>query len=173
MLRIAAAALAALSLAACASVPNALDPQTRQSLFVKDATIAWAAPAPKAEPKPEYLTARDEFKSKLEAAVEQAFQGSPAGSQPVRFDIQVKTYNRVGAAMGNLIGGSNAVVADVSVVRESDGRVLGVYRDVMGMHAANGGLIGLAVQAATKPDIEGIMANNFAQTLRRRFDAKS
>jgi hypothetical protein len=172
MLRTAAVALAALSLAACASVPNALDVQTRHSLFVKDATIAWTAPL-KADPKPEYVAARDEFKAKLEAAVEQAFVGSPAGSQPVRFDIQVKTYNRVGAAMGNLIGGSNAVIADVSVVRESDGRVLGVYKDVLGMHGANGGIIGLAVQAATKPDIEGIMANNFAQNLRTRFDAKS
>jgi hypothetical protein len=75
--------------------------------------------------------------------------------------------------MGNLIGGSNAVLADVSVVRESDGKVLGVYRDVMGMHAANGGVIGLIAQAAMKPDIEGIMANSFAQNLRVRFDSKS
>jgi hypothetical protein len=171
MLRATAVALAALSLAACASVPNALDAQTRQSMFVKDATIAWAAPEPK-EAKPEFVAARDEFKAKLETAVEQAFVGSPAGSQPVRFDISIKRYSRVGAAMGNLIGGSNAVMADVSVVRESDGKVLGVYKDVMGMHAANGGVIGLIAQAAMKPDIEGIMANSFAQNLRTRFDSK-
>jgi hypothetical protein len=77
MLRATVVALAALSLAACASVPNALDAQTRQAMFVKDATIAWTAPDPK-EPKPEFISARDEFKTKLESAVEQAFQGSPA-----------------------------------------------------------------------------------------------
>jgi len=172
MLRAAAISLAALSLAACASVPNALDASTRQSVFVKDATIAWNTPAPKSEPNPEFVAGQEELKTKLEAAVEQAFQGSPAGSQPVRFDISVKRYSRVGAAMGNLIGGSNAVLADVSVVRETDGKVLGVYNDVMGMHASNGGVIGAIAQAVTKPDIEGIMANSFAQNLRARFDAK-
>lgn len=171
MLRATTIALAALSLAACASVPNPLDRPTRQSMFVKDATIAWTAPEPK-EVKPEYVAGRDELKAKLETAVEQAFAGSPAGSQGVRLDINIERYSRVGMAMGNLIGGANSVQADVSVVRESDGKVLGVYTDVVGFQASNGGIVGLIAQAAMKPDIEGIMANSFAQNLRTRFDAK-
>lgn len=171
MYRATAIALAGLSLAACASVPNPLDSQTRQSMFVKDATISWAAPGPKEE-KPEYVAGRDELKTKLEAAVEQAFAGSPAGSEAVRFEINVERYSRVGMAMGNLIGGANTVQADVSVVRERDGKVLGVYNDVVGMQASNGGVIGLVAQAAMKPDVEGIMANSFAQNLHTRFTAK-
>lgn len=172
MIRAVLAAAAMLALAACASVPNALDAQTRQSIFVKDAGVTWSVADAKVADKPEYQAGKAELLAKLEPAVEQAFKASPAGAEPVRFDINVKQYSRVGAAMGNLIGGSNMVVADVAVVRESDGRTLGTYKDVAGVFASNGGIIGAVVQAATKPDIEGIMANSFAQNLRARFDAK-
>lgn len=172
MLRALTALVAAAALTACASVPNPLDAPTRQSLFVKDATVAWAHEDGKAAENPAYVEGKTDFVQKLETAVENAFRASPAGSQPVRFDIKVKRYSRVGAAMGNLIGGANAATADVSVVRESDGQVLGVYTDVVGMHASNAGIIGAIAQGLMKPDIEGIMANNFAQNLRARFDAK-
>lgn len=172
MYRVAFACASVLALTACASVPNALDAQTRQSLFVKDAAVAWSVKDDKKVDNADYAAAKAEFLGKLEAAVESNFRASPAGADPVRFEIDVKRYNRVGAAMGNIIGGSNAVLADVKVVRESDGRQLGVYKDVIGMHASNGGIIGAVVQGITKPDIEGIMANSFAQNLRARFDAK-
>jgi hypothetical protein len=172
MYRVALACAAVLALSACASVPNALDAQTRQSLFVKDAAVAWSVKDDKKAEDADYAAHKAEFLGKLETSVENTFRASPAGSDPVRFQIDVKRYSRVGAAMGNLIGGSNAVVADVKVVRESDGRELGVYKDVVGMHASNGGIIGAVVQGITKPDVEGIMANSFAQNLRARFDAR-
>lgn len=172
MFRSILAAFAALTLTACASVPNALDAQTRQSIFVKDAAVGWSFDDAKQADKAAYVEGKTEFLGKLETAVEEAFKASPAGGEPVRFEIDVKRYSRVGAAMGNLIGGSNMAQADVSVVRETDGKVLGVYKDVVGLHASNGGVIGAIVQGVTKPDIEGIMANSFAQNLRVRFDAK-
>lgn len=103
--------------------------------------------------------------------MQQNFQASPSGSEPVDFVIDVKNYSRVGAAMGNIIGGSNAVIADVTVRRVSDGKVLGVYKNMVGMYASNAGLIGALAQSMMKPDIVGIMANTFAANLRARFNA--
>lgn len=170
MFRKTLAALALTALTACASTPNPIAAPARQAMFVKDVALAWNAPEP-AEAKPEYLAGKQELQERLEKAVEEAFRLSPAGSEPVVFQIDIKRYSRVGAAMGNLIGGSNMVVADVKVVRP-DGQVAGVYQDVTGVFASNGGIIGAVVQAASKPEIEGIMANSFAQNLRARFDAK-
>ena len=172
MFRKLAALAAVLSLAACASVPNPLTSEVRDGLFVKDAAVNWTVDESKRTPNEAYVAGKQEFVTKLEQAVEEQFRNSPSGAEPVRFEIDVKTYNRVGAAMGNLIGGSNAAIADVKVIRESDGQVLGVYENVMGMHASNAGIIGAVAQAMTKPDIEGIMANSFAVNLRNRFDAK-
>ena len=172
MLKKFAAVAAMLSLAACGMPPNALKPAQRNAIFVKDATIGWSIDDAKKTANAEYVAAKDEFAQKLEAAVEQEFRSSPSGAEPVVFKVNVKNYSRVGAAMGNLIGGSNMVIADVTVARESDGQVLGVYEDVMGMHASNGGVIGLVAQAVTKPDIEQIMANSFAATMRKRFESK-
>lgn len=164
------AALALTALTACASTPNPISASARQAMFVKDVGLAWNAPDP-AEPKPEFVAGKQELQERLEKAVEETFRLSPAGSEPVVFQIDIKRYSRVGAAMGNLIGGSNLVVADVKVVRP-DGQVAGVYQDVTGVFASNGGIIGAVVQGVTKPEIEGIMANSFAQNLRARFDAK-
>jgi hypothetical protein len=169
MFRVFAAALAALTLAACASVPNALDAPTRQAIFVKDVGVAWSFDDAKTADKPDYVAGKTDLEARLRNAVAGAFQTTPAGSDAVRFDVNVKRYSRVGAAMGNLIGGSNMVVADVTVVRIADNKTLGVYKNVTGVFASNGGIIGALVQAATKPDVVGIMANNFAQNLHNRF----
>ena len=173
MFRAAIAAFAALTLAACASVPNALDANTRQSLFVKDVAVAWTADDAKNAAKPEYVAGKTDLQARLQSAVEDTFRQSPAGSQAVRFDVDVTRYNRVGAVMGNVVGGANMVVADVKVVRLSDGKELGVYKNVAGVYASNGGILGAIVQAATKPDIVGLMANSFAQNLQKRFNAKA
>jgi hypothetical protein len=172
MFRAAVSALALLALTACASVPNALDAQTRQSVFVKEVGVGWSFDDAKVADKPEYVEGKTDLQARLKTAVEQTFKASPAGGEAVRFDINVDRYSRVGAAMGNIVGGSNSVVADVTVVRLSDNKTLGVYNDVTGVYASNGGLLGAVVQAAMKPDIVGIMANNFAQNLRARFDSK-
>lgn len=169
MLRLFAVALAALTLTACASVPNALDGQTRQGIFVKDVGVAWSFDDAKVADKPEYAAGKADLQARMKNAVAGAFTTSPAGSDAVRFDIDVKRYTRVGAAMGNLVGGANMVVADVTVVRIADNKTLGVYKDVPGIFASNGGVIGALVQAATKPDIVGVMANSFAQNLHSRF----
>ena len=172
MIRVALLGALLLALTACASTPNPLDAKARQALFVKDAEIAWSYDDAKNNDKPEYVAGKTEFTSKLETAVEQAFKVSPAGADPVKFVVDVKRYSRVGAAMGNIIGGSNMVTADVKVVRLADGSQVGVYKGVTGLFASNGGLLGAVVQGITKPDVEGVMANSFAQNLRARFDAK-
>ena len=171
--RIAAVAATAAMLSACVSAPpNPLDTATRQGTYVKDAAVIWSVDDTKRGDNPAYVEGKADVLAKLEAAVEEQFKTSPAGSVPVNFKIDVKSYSRVGAAMGNLIGGSNMVVADVTVVREADGAELGTYKAVTGMYASNGGLIGLAVQAASKPDVPQVMANSFATNLRARFDGK-
>jgi len=171
MLRKLAAVAALLVLAACATVPpNPLTATSRQAMYVKDVQTAWNLEA-KGNPKPK----TDEEKAKLEenngkldarlkAAVTDAFATSPAGSEPVTFKINIKQANP---------GFLGSVTADVSVIRISDGAELGVYKGVMGADTsgANGGLLGIAIAAAMKPDSIGIMSNNFATALRARFDA--
>ena len=166
------ALVAAVSLTACASTPNPLTPDVRSGLFVQDVALNWNVDETKREQSPAYVEGKQDLQTRLEAAVEQEFKNSPSGSQPVDFVVDIKNYSRVGAAMGNLIGGSNMVIADVKVVRKSDGATLGVYENVTGMYASNHGIIGAIAQAVSKPDIVGIMANSFAATLRQRFDAK-
>ena len=168
---IAAAAVSAV-LAGCASTPNPIDTATRQGAFVKDATIAWSVEDGKRVNNPNYLPGKDDMIARLEAAVENEFKTSPAGGTPLIFKVDLKHYSRANAAVGQLIGVPNAVSGDVHVIRESDGKEIGVYKNVMGMYAGGGGLIGLAVQATTKPDVPQVMADTFAANLRARFESK-
>lgn len=173
ILRFLIVALAAASLSACVSAPpNALKTDVRDKIFVKEVTETWAAVDGKRAENADYLTGKADLEARIKTAVENEFKASPSGSDAARFEITVKSYSRVNAAMGNMIGGANMVVADVRVVRISDGAELGVYTDVSGIHASNAGLIGAIAQAATKPDIVGIMTNTFAANLRARFDSK-
>jgi hypothetical protein len=172
MFRFLMVALAAASLTACASTPNALKTDVRDKIFIQEVSETWAAVDGKRAENADYLTGKADLQARLKIAVETEFKASPSGSDAARFEITVKSYSRVNAAMGNIIGGSNMVMADVRVVRISDGAELGVYKDVVGMHASNGGLIGAIAQAATKPDIVGIMTNSFAANLRAKFNSK-
>lgn len=167
----AALALAA-TLAACASTPNPIDSATRQGAFVKDATINWVMEDTRQQQNANYAASKTDIIARLERAVEARFAASPAGSVPVTFRIDVKNYSRANAAVGQLIGVPNALVADVTVLRESDGAELGVYKDVMGLYQGGGGLIGLAVQAASRPDVPQVMVDTFATNLRARFDSQ-
>jgi hypothetical protein len=167
------AAAAAAALSACASTPNPLDLQTRNGVFLKQVATNWSVEDGKRAEKPEYVSGKEDLVARLKAAVETEFKNSPSGSEPIDFQIDIKGYSRVGALMGNMIGGSNMVIADVRVVRESDGKVLGVYQNVMGMYASNAGVLGAIAQAVTKPDIVGIMSNSFAGSLKHRFESKS
>lgn len=172
MLRRFMVAVAALSLSACVSVgPNPLDTATREGVFVQDTGVVWSVEEnADRQANVEYVAGKDDLTKRLESAVEAEFATSPAGSQAVKFEIDVKQYSRVGALMGNMIGGSNMVTADVRVIRISDGVVLGTYEDVWGMMASNGGIIGAMVQGISKPDVVGIMANNFTANLRARYE---
>ena len=171
--RISAVAASAAMLSACVSMPpNPIDTATRQGAFVKDAAIVWSVDEAKRVDNPAYLTDKADMQAKLEAAVEQEFKTSPAGSVPVTLKVDVKQFMRANAAVGQLVGLPNAVTADVIVVRDSDGAELGTYKGVMGMYQGGGGLIGLAVQAASRPDVQQVMANSFATNLRARFQGK-
>jgi hypothetical protein len=167
---LAAAMLCGLTLSACASAPNPLDLQTRNGFYVKDAPIDWTVDDAKKTADAEYAKGKKEVADRVQATVVSEFKNSPSGSQPVHFRIKVKTYNRVGLMMGNLIGGTNDIWADVDVVRDSDGKVMGTYASVHGMYSSNGGVLGAIAQAATHPDIPQIMAASFAKDLRKKFE---
>lgn len=172
MLRKFIVAVLAATLAACVSTPpNPLTPAVRQTLFVRDSAITWSAQDGD-DSDAFYVAERAAFRERLQTAVNAAFDNSPAGSEPVRFDIEVKQYSRVGMMVGNLLGGANVVLADVHVVRLSDGQRLGTYTDIMGRSATGGGVIGVLVQAATRPDVAQVMSDTFAANLRQRFDAE-
>ena len=166
MIKILAAVLAAMSLAACATVPNPLDAQARQTMFVKDVSVAWSFEDAKQSVKPEYVAYKEDTEKRLKAAVATSFATSPAGSEGVAFKINVKSFSCATTGC--------SVQTDVAVVRLADGKELGVYKDVMGVQmASGGGLLGVLIQAMVKPDVVGIMSNNYALVLHARFDAKT
>lgn len=166
MFKTVAAAAAMLLLAACASLPNPLDAPTRQSLFVKDVSVACSFDDAKVAAKPEYVAYKEDTQKRLKTAVATAFATSPAGAEGVAFKINVKDFSCATTGC--------QVKTDVAVVRISDGKELGVYKDVMGVQAASGGgLLGVLIQAMVKPDVVGIMSNNYALVLHARFDAKT
>jgi len=172
MTRIIFCACVALALSACASIPNPIVADVRGGVFVDDVSVAWSVDDASRTDNETYVTGRTDLVARLQAAVEAQFASSPSGPDAVSFSIDVKRYSRVGAAMGNIIGGSNRVTADVTVVRTSDGVTLGVYEGVFGIYASNHGLLGAIAQAAAQPDIVGIMSNNFAVNLNQRFNSK-
>ena len=160
----------AIALSACATAPNPIAADLRQAAFVEDVSIEWLVDdADERDDNGDYAAGRDDLITRLESALETEFENSPAGDQAVTFDVRIDQYSRVNALTGNVIGGSNRFVADVYVL-DADGEVLGVYEDVAGVHASGGGLIGAAIQAASRPDVVGIMVTSFTGELRRRFD---
>jgi hypothetical protein len=160
MVRLLLVAVAAATLAACASTPpNPLSVDSRGGVFVRDVAVGLTADEAKREAKPGNETAKKDMQVRLQAAVTAAFKNSPSGAQPVTLRIEITQYYI-----------NSMVTADVSVVRASDGQVLGVYKGVTGMHAQGGGLLGAVIEAAMKTDYVGIIANDFANTLRARFN---
>jgi hypothetical protein len=158
------AVLAMSLLAACASLPNPMDAPSRQALFIKDVSVGWSYEDAKESVKPEYVAYKEDTEKRLKSAVATAFATSPAGGDAAAFKIDVKEFHCATTGC--------SVKTDVAVVRLSDGKELGVYKDVMGFQAASGGgLLGVLVQAIVKPDVVGIMSNNYAAILRARFDA--
>lgn len=165
MLKFIAAIALAMAVPACAfAKPNPLPAEVRQTLFVKDVEIIWSVDDAKDAEKPEYVAYREDCQKRLKTTVASAFLNSPAGSEPVAFKINVNRFDCASTGC--------TVRANVAVVRESDNTELGVYQKVMGMQIASGGLLGVLVQAAVKPDVVGIATTNFAAILGARFNAK-
>lgn len=162
MLRLLIAIAMAAGLAACATTPNPLTATVRGAFFVKDAAVIWAVDDAKLAGKESYEAAKADLQARLKVAVEKEFADSPSGAEAVEFAVKVNKYN-----------GSTFVRADVDVVRKSDGQVLATYKDVVGMHVNNGGLVGALIEAAMKPDYVAIITNGFAANLRMRFESKS
>ena len=171
--------LAAYLLAACATGPNPLTDQSRDQFFVKNTKVTWALPEKeeavevKKDSKDDGQRAegRKAIEEKLILVVANEFANSPSGPTPIDFNIAIKRYDRVGAAIGNMIGGSDMLVADVIVTDTASGEELAVYEDVKGVRTSNFGILGAVVQAASDPDIEGLMADSFTKKLRKKFDS--
>jgi hypothetical protein len=158
---------------ACATTPNPIAQDVRDGFYVDGAEVTWLVDEADARAADEeYQAGKSDLITRLDSAVEREFASSPSGAEAVSFQIGVTRYTRVGAAMGNIIGGSNTVTADVTVVRKSDGSTIGVYEGVSGTYASNQGILGAIAQAAVQPDIVGIMSNTFATNLRTRFNSK-
>lgn len=160
MIRILLVIVAAASLAACATTPpNFMTSQARDGVFVRNVDVTWSAAEAKRVEKNMQKKSYQDVQPRLQAAVATAFKNSPSGSQAIDLKIEIERYYE-----------TSSVQADVSVVRVSDGQVLGVYKNVTGIHAQGGGLLGLVVEAALKTDYLGIIVNSFSQTMRARFD---
>lgn len=172
--------LALLGLTACASTPNPLSADTRDQFFVQNTKVTWALPEEEqaievkkdANDEGQRAEGRKLLEEKLNVIVAEEFKNSPSGQTPIDFNVAIKRYDRVGAAVGNIIGGNDQMVADVVVTDNSSGQEIAVYEDIVGIRVSSYGVLGAVIQATTKPDIEGIMASSFAKNLRKRFDQK-
>jgi len=173
--------LAALTLAACASTPNPLNAQTRDQFFVKNTKVTWNLPEKEeaievkkdAGDNGQRAEGRQLLEDKVINNVSQEFANSPSGPTPIDFNIAIKRYDRVGAVTGNLLGFENdRFIADVIVTDTNTGQELAVYEDIPGFKPSGGGILGAAVQLASDPDVEGLMALSFTHRLRKRFDKK-
>lgn len=154
------AAVSMLALAACATTgPNPLGADARDDMYVRNVEVTWAPELTQRDAK--RMSQKDfaDAQPRLSAAVAAAFKNSPSGSKGIDLKIEVIKYYP-----GTLLD------ADVSVVRASDGQVIGVYKHVEGIHAESGGLLGAVIEAALKTDYLGIIDNGFAQTLKARFN---
>ncbi len=165
MLRFLMIALMAIVTPVCAMAkPNPIKADVRQTLFIKDVELTWAL---KKEPKdasdPAYVAYRADFEPRIKQIVADAFSKSPAGADAAAFRIEVTEFSA--ATTGAFMS------ANVTVVRISDGAVLGVYPKVRAFQGSNGGLLGVLVQSMVKPDVIGIMSGNFAAVLRGKFDS--
>ncbi len=160
-----------LNLAGCASAPtpNPIASTARDSFYVKDATVDWQFDD-KTNTDQAYLDGKADLTKRLAAAVADTFKASPAGSEPVRFVITVKSYFRLSGAQQILIGGADNVIADVHVVNLNDGKEIGVYSNIRGSRTPPAGLLGAAISAASHDDVVGIVSSSFAKDLRKHFD---
>lgn len=166
MIRFILVAVLATVLPACAMAkPNPLPLDVRQTLFIKDVSLAWnLKKPPKDALDPAYVAYKEDFENRITGIVANAFATSPAGPEAASFKIEVTEFYAASTGAG--------MTANVTVTRQSDGATLGVYQKVRGYQVAQGGLLGVVVQSMVKPDVIGIMSNNFAVVLHSKFDAK-
>src|SRR6478736_6183559 len=111
--------------AGCATTPNPIASDTRNSIYVKDVNVIWSYADGKELNDPEYVAGKEDMINKLKSAINKDFKNSPSGMNAAALEVEVVGYNRVGAAMGNLIGGANTVSANVVVKKVQDGATIG------------------------------------------------
>jgi hypothetical protein len=160
-----------LGLTGCVTYPNALDPATRTNIAVKEVTVVWPATYG-STPAARDVKGTKEFEDSLKAAVLYEFATSPAGSQAVRFQLEINDYVRANAVQDNIHGLSSSVRANVKVIRLSDQKELGVYPRVRGEWAMGSGIFGAVFQLATGTKVDLLMARDFSVKLRKRFNGK-
>ena len=175
--KLASVGLSAFILGACATVDNPLTLETRDQFFLQSSSVTWDLTDKEQEVEEkkdladdgERAEGRKQLEEKLVFAVEDNFGDSPSGPNPMAFNIEIERYDRVGATVGNVIGGSNLLIADVTVTDVTSGEIVATYNDVRGHYTSNFGVAGALLQAATKPDIPGLMAVSFAKDLKKNF----
>ena len=167
-----ALALAA-GLAGCASTPpaNPLDIATRSTFKVAQVSVTWSKADTGRAVDADYVFGRAALMAKLQTAVEREFRDYPSGVEPVAFRIDVQRYDRANVVVSNMVGAPNGVTATVTITRLSDGKVMGIYKDVRGHFGRPGGLVGAAIDTVRQPDVVAAMADSFATSLRQRFNS--
>lgn len=171
--------VSALILTACSSTPNPLDEKDRDQFFLKNTIVTWDL-TEKEQAREDKKDAgdkdgsraegRSELEKKLVQAINSEFANSPSGPTAVDFEVKITNYDRVGNVMGNVIGGDNDELKGKVIVTNSEtGEEIAVYEKIKGSKRTGFGLIGAVVQAATTPDIPGIMSASFAEKLKKRF----
>ena len=162
---------AAYVLSACATTPpNPLSGEIRDQFFVNSTKVTWALPEKEqaveakkdANDDGQRAEGRKLIEDKLNLIVTDEFSNSPSGPTPVDFNIAITRYDRVGAAVGNILGGGNDMLeANVILTDTASGQEIAVYEEVRGIRPSGGGVLGAVIQAASKPDIEGLMAVSY------------
>ena len=174
------AGIATLLLSACATAPNPLSLEERDQFFLKSTNITWDLPEKEQETEDEKdakdsgqrAEGRKQLQEKLNLAIMEEFKDSPSGPNAMNFEVKIQKYDRTGAVVSNVVGGGNLLIADVIATDASSGEELGVYPGIHGAHTSNFGVLGAVVQAATKPDIPGVMSNDFAKRLKKTFNSE-
>ena len=161
-------------LSACATVNSTMTAEKSKEYFFQDSNISWDLSDKRVKKDAEKddngkrATQKADLIAKLDTALENEFKNTPSGSNPMRFDVRITDYYFANG-LGTVWGAPSSFFADVDVIDVSTGEILATVTGLGGSTKSMGGLLGLAVNAATKPDIEGIIASSFAKRLRKKY----
>ena len=166
--------LSLIILSACATVNSTMTAEQSKEYFFQGSNISWDLSEKRVKKdaakkdKGKRAAQKADLIAKLETALENEFKNTPSGSNPMRFEVRITDYYFANV-LGTVWGAQSNFVGDVDVIDVSTGETLATVTDLAGNTKSVGGLLGLAVKAATKPDVGGVIASSFAKRLRKKY----